>query len=75
MTNRTRPANPDGPDVLVQDLGTVWRFTPGNPYADEFLHDVGQSWQFWGDSLIVDHRVAAQFAATLLVDGWELQWA
>lgn len=58
--------------IKVTDHGTVVGFTPLDKEAVKFLRNVGASpYQFMGDSLYIDHRVAQDFIAQSADDGVE----
>ena len=59
--------------IAVTNNGTTVSFRALDEGALEFLHSVGaEGWQFLGEStLVLDWRVAEQFAAQLQDDGVE----
>jgi hypothetical protein len=62
-------------DIRVENHGTVWIFTPLSESAklffDEELDGV-ESWQWMGNSIIVDHRPARLFYGILVDNGFSL---
>lgn len=58
------------PDFRIRNEGTVVMFTPMTEAARQFLRDKVQSesWQWMGDSLCVDHRVAWDLLHVLKTD-------
>lgn len=51
-------------DVEVSNEGTVFAFQPLTPEAEHFFKEEVKTepWQWFGSSLIVDHRYAREFA-------------
>jgi hypothetical protein len=44
-------------DFAVRDEGTIWLFTPLTPSALRFLSEhIQDNSQYFGDSLVVEHR-------------------
>ena len=44
-------------DFVVRDEGTIWLFTPLTPAALQFLSEhIQDDAQYFGDSLVVEHR-------------------
>ena len=62
-------------DIRIEDLGTMWSFTPLNEDAKKFFRDsLGiEPWQWLGDVLMVDHRPARQLCEYLVDEGFSLQ--
>jgi hypothetical protein len=45
--------------IQVTNCGTVWQFRPLDDAGREFIDSLGtESWQFLGNTLVVDHRMA-----------------
>lgn len=59
------------PDVLVDDHGTVFMFTPITRLAHEWVveHLALDGWQWLGASFAVDHRFARPLADGMAADG------
>jgi hypothetical protein len=56
--------------IEVSDHGTVVGFFPKTKDADELLHSVGaSSYQWMGNTLYMDHRVAQDFIAQVSEEG------
>lgn len=51
---------PQGPDVLVNNVGTLYTFCPLTLRAKEWIDEYVQteSWQWFGHALVVEHRYA-----------------
>lgn len=61
-------------DFRIESHGSVWGFTPLNDDARHFVRVAveTESWQWMGNSLILDHRVAVQFREQLIEEGFSL---
>jgi hypothetical protein len=62
-------------DFLVEDFGSVWRFTPQTERAKDFARDELplKPWQRdTHESFALDHRPARQLAQQLAEEGWEV---
>lgn len=48
------------PDVLVRNEGTVFMFCPVTPVAKQWIAEnvESESWQWFGNTLVVEHRYA-----------------
>ena len=56
--------------LAVSDHGTVVGFSPKSEAADELLHSLGASaYQWMGNTLYMDHRVAQDFIAQVSEEG------
>lgn len=68
------PAAPR-PDVLVENHGTIFMFTPMTPAARAWVEEHVQleSWQWLGGSFSVEHRFAQNLAQGMMADGLEVQ--
>jgi hypothetical protein len=61
-------------DYIVQNHGTLFLFVPQSAEAAQNLHDnVQEDAQFFGQSLVVEHRYARDLAAQLQQEGWDVQ--
>ena len=59
-------------DFVVRDEGTIWLFTPLTPAALQFLSDhIQEGAQYFGDSLIVEHRYVEDLLLGLSEHGLE----
>jgi len=56
------------PDFRIRNEGTVVMFTPLTESARNFLRDnvESESWQWMGESLCVDHRMAHELLHALV---------
>ena len=62
-----------GKDFAVENCGSVWRFTPVSESAKEKTKEFGlQSWQFLGESFVIDWRPAQQLVDILRDEGFDL---
>lgn len=74
----TRTANDSSPiqlrdqaqreaDILIRDHGSMWSFTPQSDEAGAYMREGVQteSWQWSGETLMVDHRPARGLLAHL----------
>ena len=63
--------NPARSDVLARDEGTIVEFMPVSRAAKQWFNKnvQSESWQWLGDWLCVDHRVAPDLIAGLEEDG------
>lgn len=63
------------PDVLVSNEGTVFLFNPITPAAQEWFADnvTSEPWQWFGTTLVVEHRYALGLAQGLRDAGLVLQ--
>lgn len=59
------------PDVIVHNGGTLFQFEPQTQAAKDWIEQNVQteSWQWFGGSLVVEHRYAAQLAEGMIADG------
>jgi hypothetical protein len=62
------------PDVRVSNLGTIFLFTPlteeGKAWMDENVED--DAHQYFGPSLVVEHRFARDLADGMVNDGLQV---
>ena len=59
-------------DFVVRDEGTIWLFTPLTPSALQFLSEhIQDDAQYFGDSLIVEHRYVEDLLLGLSEHGLE----
>ena len=59
-------------DFAVRDEGTIWLFTPLTPAALQFLSEhIQDDAQYFGDSLIVEHRYVEDLLLGLSEHGLE----
>lgn len=57
-------------DVLVRNEGSIYLFQPLTPRAKEWIcANVQPKAQWFGTSLVVEHRYAADLAAAMRADG------
>ena len=57
-------------DFVVRDEGTVWLFTPLTPAALQFLSKhIQDDAQYFGDSLVVEHRYVEDLLLGLTEQG------
>jgi hypothetical protein len=57
-------------DVLVRNEGSIFLFTPTTPAAREWISEnVQPNTQWFGASLVVEHRYAADLAVGMRADG------
>jgi hypothetical protein len=63
------------PDVLVENHGTIFLFTPMTERARTWVDEHVQldSWQWLGTSFSVEHRFAEGLAAGMIDDGLEVR--
>ncbi len=60
-----------GPDVLVQDQGTIWLFRPETESARRWLLEhVDPNATWWGGALVADHRPARDLLAGIREAGF-----
>jgi hypothetical protein len=58
--------------IEITDNGSTWSFRPLDDEAREFLHSIGaDNWQFLGDTMVVDHRLAPRLVEQFADDGVE----
>ena len=59
-------------DFVVRDEGTIWLFTPLTPVALRFLSEhIQDDAQYFGDSLVVEHRYVEDLLLGLSEHGLE----
>lgn len=60
--------------VQVTDNGTTWSFRPLDADAKRIMTEELQteSWQWLGDTLVVDHR-PARYLCQHLADDWDVE--
>jgi hypothetical protein len=69
-----RNSHQNAPDVLVRNEGTVFLFNPLTPRAKEWmLQNVHPDAQWFGTTLVVEHRFAWALAHGMQDDGLVLQ--
>ena len=62
------------PDIRISDEGSIVRFWPVTPAGKEALGDVdAESWQWFGRSLCVDHRMAGGLIDHLVDNGLSVE--
>jgi hypothetical protein len=71
---KVRPEDLEPVDFLIEDCGTLWRFTPQSDQAKAFArNDLPlESWQWSKESVVVDHRPARRLADQLAREGWDV---
>lgn len=59
------------PDFMVENLGTIWMFTPKTKTARKFVtHELHvEGWQYLGAGFGVDHRMAEGLLARINDEG------
>ncbi len=59
------------PDVLVRDAGTVFTFCPLTPRAKKWIAENIhlESWQWFGNALVVEHRYALPLVEGMIDEG------
>ncbi len=72
-TTPTTTAPVSKPDILVNNTGSMFTFTPQTADGFAALEDIGESWQYFGISLAVDSRLAEGFAEYLQEQGLTLK--
>jgi hypothetical protein len=59
-------------DFVVRDEGTIWLFTPSTSLALQFLSEhIQDDAQYFGDSLVVEHRYVGDLLLGLSEHGLE----
>lgn len=59
-------------DFVVRDEGTIWLSTPLTPAALQFLSEhIQDDAQYFGDSLVVEHRYVEDLLLSLSEQGLE----
>ncbi len=67
------PAPGTGPDVRVQDQGTIWLFRPETESARRWLLEhVHPNATWWGGALVADHRPARDLLAGIREAGFSV---
>jgi len=61
-------------DIRIHDDGTVVGFTPLTDAARDWIDEnvESESWQWLGETLFVDHRMARPLAHGMAADGLEI---
>lgn len=59
-----------GPDVLIENHGSIILFRPLTPDGDAWIeNNIGSDAQYFGDALAVEHRYAEDIAEGMMSDG------
>ncbi len=64
--------NSPGPDFTVSNEGTLFIFNPLTPAARDWINENVAEPNWWGNSLIVEHRYARPLGLGIVRDGLEL---
>lgn len=67
--------SPNTPDVLIKNVGTLHTFCPLTPRAKEWIDEYVETeqWQWFGHTLVVEHRYAWGLAQGMKDAGLVLQ--
>jgi hypothetical protein len=61
-------------DIVFRNEGTIWLATPLTAAASEWIAEhISEESQWFGPSLVIEHRFVETIATALVADGLEIE--